>query len=882
MGHGPLSLLPEATGFPLLRRRLSGASVERSLAYDTTNGDEIEDLHALLARCRTRFPTLSAVCSGAIASDYQRLRVEQVCSRLGLVSLSYLWRRPQAALLPDILAAGIDARLIKVAAAGLKPNHHLGRSLADAEVDLWRLRAAYGNSVCGEGGEFETLVVDCPLFRRGRLELGDAVVVRHGGDDACPVGILRPGVVTVVPRPAGDGDSPVPPPGDVEWVEGDADAGLENESDGGGGDGGQHDQRWQASASYAGGLVHASVVVWAKIDGGSGDVTSADTRRAVALALDGLDLKLSGDGEVTPVPGIVPEPDHDGGPAPAGARQKRGTLGWRLARAALLHLYLRRMEHFSEANGIYSRRLPRVSPAARACVQPHLPARDQPSWRCVAQVDAVVPAADADHRLLKALGHPSPDAPGPAPPRCVLHVQSMSTWAPACIGPYAQACLLGPLVWCAGQIGLDPGTMRMVGPAGLLPTPEWVEAAASRGGGEGSEAGNGGTRAAAPQPLGGRRGATAAELERTLVSCHAVGEAVGSPLDRTLLSATVYHCSDLFALEDGDDDSGSAALWRRTLAGAVGTLDGSAAATSRFSAVSGRFRDDLLGGRGDGGFGEGQVDAAGPSASAPATPQVATDGSPRPLGIDAPDALASTSVDLGFDLPPLPSDEEEADCLGGSGHRWAEDKTAGQGSAVGPIDPATRTALLSELRLESDRDEFWRSIEPRWRRSWTPLELWVECDGLPRAGLVEVQPLAADAGGSWLGGPERESSASEAGDDGSTPPGWLAGLARAPNGVVAGGIEVEALTSPGAFALVHCASAGPGPATAQEEESLGRATVAALTAAGLGSGDVLLARHYAPGGGWGCGRGVGVGRGLGLRAGAAVTVVPVVGCGPGT
>jgi len=131
------------------------------------------------------------------------------------------------------------------------------------------------------------------------------------------------------------------------------------------------------------------------------------------------------------------------------------------------------------------------------------------------------------------------------------------------------------------------------------------------------------------------------------------------------------------------------------------------------------------------------------------------------------------------------------------------------------------------------------------------------------------------SGGGW-GREGVASSASEAGDDGSTPPGWLAGLARAPNGVVAGGIEVEALTSPGAFALVHCASAGPGPATAQEEESLGRATVAALTAAGLGSGDVLLARHYAPGGGWGGGRGVGVGRGL--RAGAAVTV-PVVGCG---
>ena len=39
---------------------------------------------------------LQGVASGAIASDYQRLRVEAVCGRLGLTSLSYLWHQPQA------------------------------------------------------------------------------------------------------------------------------------------------------------------------------------------------------------------------------------------------------------------------------------------------------------------------------------------------------------------------------------------------------------------------------------------------------------------------------------------------------------------------------------------------------------------------------------------------------------------------------------------------------------------------------------------------------------------------------------------------------------------------------------------------------------------
>jgi diphthamide synthase (EF-2-diphthine--ammonia ligase) len=66
-------------------------------------------------------PEVEAVCSGAVLSDYQRNRIENVyyiifcsyycslivtnnsCSRLGLVSLAYLWRRDQSELLQAIL-----------------------------------------------------------------------------------------------------------------------------------------------------------------------------------------------------------------------------------------------------------------------------------------------------------------------------------------------------------------------------------------------------------------------------------------------------------------------------------------------------------------------------------------------------------------------------------------------------------------------------------------------------------------------------------------------------------------------------------------------------------------------------------------------------------
>ena len=46
--------------------------------------------------------------------------------------------------------------------------------------------------------------------------------------------------------------------------------------------------------------------------------------------------------------------------------------------------------------------------------------------------------------------------------RHILHVQSISAWAPSCIGPYSQACSAHGLVHFAGQIGLDPPTMQLV------------------------------------------------------------------------------------------------------------------------------------------------------------------------------------------------------------------------------------------------------------------------------------------------------------------------------------------------------------------------------------------------------------------------------------
>lgn len=75
-----------------------------------------------------------------------------------------MWRRDQNELLQEMIKCQIDAIIIKVAALGLEPSRHLGRSLRLVEPHLQSMHEKYGLNICGEGGEYETLVIDCPLY----------------------------------------------------------------------------------------------------------------------------------------------------------------------------------------------------------------------------------------------------------------------------------------------------------------------------------------------------------------------------------------------------------------------------------------------------------------------------------------------------------------------------------------------------------------------------------------------------------------------------------------------------------------------------------------------------------------------------------------------
>ncbi|KAH9637441.1 hypothetical protein HF086_012054 [Spodoptera exigua] len=77
VGHQGIDLYAEAMGLPLYREAITGNAVNQGKNYQPTENDEVEDLYRLLSKVKNDLD-IEAVAVGAILSDYQRIRVENV------------------------------------------------------------------------------------------------------------------------------------------------------------------------------------------------------------------------------------------------------------------------------------------------------------------------------------------------------------------------------------------------------------------------------------------------------------------------------------------------------------------------------------------------------------------------------------------------------------------------------------------------------------------------------------------------------------------------------------------------------------------------------------------------------------------------------------
>ncbi|KAK7204281.1 hypothetical protein BZA70DRAFT_188687 [Myxozyma melibiosi] len=402
VGYSILSLYEECFGVPMYRAEIKGRSLDTGLDYKSARkDDETEDLFELLKEVVREQPEIEAVSVGAILSTYQRTRVENVCGRLGLTCLAYLWQRDQSELLDEMISSGVNAILIKVAGIGLTADKHLGKTLAEVRPELHKLNRMFGSHVCGEGGEYETLVVDCPAFRKARIELERTETVRDENGD---VAYLKVWGHTVAKTDGLPVEVPAPNLFEEDMQELYDELSSEVERC-------ERSERKEREVVEVGECVQklAKAVMISNLTVESNENMSIEEE--ITELFEKLKLKM---------------------------REHAGTED--VYQFTFVSLILRDIGVFGQANAAYKQFFAaqgsEPNPPARACISSLLPAGKR------AMLSATVSTLKKEARK-------------------GLHVQGRSYWAPANIGPYSQAIGVDERVYLAGQIPLVPASMRV-------------------------------------------------------------------------------------------------------------------------------------------------------------------------------------------------------------------------------------------------------------------------------------------------------------------------------------------------------------------------------------------------------------------------------------
>ncbi|KAG0052676.1 ATP binding domain 4 [Gryganskiella cystojenkinii] len=440
VGHDVIHLYKDCLGLPLYRQEIRGSPVEQGSDYVKTEQDETEDLFTLLQTAKTAHPELEAVSVGAILSNYQRIRVENVCARLGLVALAYLWQRDQEELLQEMASAGVNAVLVKVAAMGLK-KQHLGQSIGDMFPYLYKMNQEFDLHICGEGGEYETITLDCPLFKK-KIIIDESEVVLHSDDAFAPVMYLRFNKLHVEEKT----DDEIDP----NWI---SDMNLA--------------PTWEADST----VKAIETIVLSKQEEQVARVSVVSEASTASVETDDNDNDTpsvleskywSHKGSTVCAIGATTAYDVDSAERSrhmsiaeettaclrnVQARLAKIGLSW--TEVVFMQVFVSNMADFGVINGAYKNFFG-VNPPPRACVGASLPRAVRIQVNCTA--------------IRKDAGMPK---------RQSLHVQGMSYWAPANIGPYSQATEQSYHGFIAGQIGMEPSTLNMPVPSSLAKETAW-------------------------------------------------------------------------------------------------------------------------------------------------------------------------------------------------------------------------------------------------------------------------------------------------------------------------------------------------------------------------------------------------------------------------
>ena len=109
---------------------------------------------------------IDAIVTGALRSDYQKTRIERMSNELGIKSFTPLWHHDPYDHMCDLVEHGFELLFTSVSADGLDKKW-LGTVLNNDSLKILNeLSIKHRFSIDGEGGEFETTVVNAPWMEK--------------------------------------------------------------------------------------------------------------------------------------------------------------------------------------------------------------------------------------------------------------------------------------------------------------------------------------------------------------------------------------------------------------------------------------------------------------------------------------------------------------------------------------------------------------------------------------------------------------------------------------------------------------------------------------------------------------------------------------------
>jgi asparagine synthase (glutamine-hydrolysing) len=143
----------DVLGLPLIIQQTKGEKEE-----------ELNDLDEAIKKAKNKFGIFGIV-TGAIESVYQSSRIKKICDKYKLECINPLWHKDQINLLNELIENNFEVVITGVAAYPLTEKW-IGRKIDKKFVEeLKVLQKKYKINPAGEGGEFESFVLNCPMFK---------------------------------------------------------------------------------------------------------------------------------------------------------------------------------------------------------------------------------------------------------------------------------------------------------------------------------------------------------------------------------------------------------------------------------------------------------------------------------------------------------------------------------------------------------------------------------------------------------------------------------------------------------------------------------------------------------------------------------------------